>query len=43
MYLKKDFWKKIVDNFPDDMELDKNLLTYFEDINDLEDIISKLN
>ena len=43
MYLKKNFWKEIIDNFPDNMELDKKLINYFESIEDLEEVISKLN
>ena len=43
IYLKKDFWKEIIDNLPENMELDKQFINYFESIEDLEEIISKLN
>ena len=43
IYLKKDFWKEIIDNLPENMELDKQFLNYFDSIEDLEEIISKLN
>ena len=43
MYLKKDFWKEIIDNLPENMELNKEFINYFESIEDLEKIISKLN
>jgi len=43
IYLKKDYWKEIIDNLPENMELDKQFLNYFESIEDLEEIISKLN
>jgi hypothetical protein len=41
--LKKDFWKEIIDNLPENMELDKQFIIYFESIEDLEEIVSKLN
>ena len=43
IYLKKDYWKEIIDNLPENMELDKQFINYFESIEDLEEIISKLN
>ena len=43
MYLKKDFWEEIIDNLPENMELNKEFINYFESIEDLEKIISKLN
>ena len=43
IFLKKDYWKKIVDEFPNNMELNKEFLNYFEDIAQLEMFVSKLN
>ena len=43
IFLKKDYWKKIVDEFPNNMELNKEFLNYFEDIAQLEMYVSKLN
>ena len=43
IYLKKDFWEKIINNLPENMELDKKFLSYFENIEDLEKIVSKLD
>ena len=43
VFLKKDFWKDIVDNLPENMELDKKLFSYFENIEELEEFISELN
>ena len=43
VFLKKDFWKGIVDNLPENMELDKKLFNYFENIEELEEFISELN
>jgi acyl-CoA thioesterase len=43
IFLKKDYWKKIVDEFPNNMELNKEFLNYFEDIAQLEKLVSKLN
>ena len=41
--LKKDFWKKIIDNFPKNMELENNFLSYYESVEDLGELINKLN
>tara|TARA_B100000941_G_scaffold178578_1_gene127948 strand:- start:844 stop:1395 length:552 start_codon:yes stop_codon:yes gene_type:complete len=43
IFLKKDFWKKIVDELPNNMELNKEFLNYFENIDELEMYISELN
>ena len=43
IFLKKDYWKKIVDEFPNNMELNKEFLNYFEDIAQLDMFVSKLN
>lgn len=41
--LKKDFWKKIIDDFPKNMELENNFLSYYESVQDLGELINKLN
>jgi hypothetical protein len=41
--LKKDFWEKIIDNFPKNMELENNFLSYYERVEDLGELINKLN
>jgi hypothetical protein len=41
--LKKDFWKEIIDNFPKNMELENNFVSYYESVEDLGELINKLN
>ena len=41
--LKKDFWKKIIDNFPKNMELENNFVSYYKSVEDLEELINKLD
>ena len=43
IFLKKDYWKDIIDNMPKDMELSNNFLKYYENVGDLEKFIEKLD
>jgi predicted Rossmann-fold nucleotide-binding protein len=43
IFLKKDYWKEIIDNMPKDMELSNNFLEYYENVEDLEKFIEKLD
>jgi uncharacterized protein (TIGR00725 family) len=43
IFLKKDYWKEIIDNMPEDMELSNNFLEYYENVEDLEKFIEKLD
>ena len=43
IFLKKDYWKEIIDNMPKDMELSNNFLEYYENVGDLEKFIEKLD
>ena len=43
IFLKKDYWKGIIDNMPEDMELSNNFLEYYENVEDLEKFIEKLD
>tara|TARA_B100001248_G_scaffold132631_1_gene99626 strand:+ start:968 stop:1519 length:552 start_codon:yes stop_codon:yes gene_type:complete len=43
IFLKKDYWKDIIDNMPKDMELSNNFLEYYENVWDLEKFIKKLD
>ena len=43
IFLKKDYWKEIIDNMPEDMELSNNFLKYYENVGDLEKFIEKLD
>ena len=43
IFLKKDYWKDIIDNMPEDMELSNNFLEYYENVEDLEKFIEKLD
>ena len=43
IFLKKDYWKDIIDNMPEDMELSNNFLKYYENVGDLEKFIEKLD
>ena len=43
IFLKKDFWKKIIDNMPKDMELNDVFFKYFESVEELKEFLQKLN
>ena len=43
IFLKKDYWKNIIDNMPRDMELDSNFLKYYKNVEELEKFIEKLD
>ena len=43
IFLKKDFWKKIIDNMPKDMELNDGFFKYFESVEELKKLLQKLN
>jgi len=43
IFLKKNYWIEIIDNMPEDMELSNNFLEYYENIEDLEKFIKKLD
>ena len=43
IFLKKDYWKEIIDNMPEDMELSNNFFEYYENVEDLEKFIEKLD
>ena len=43
IFLKKDFWKKIIDNMPKDMELNDGFFKYFESVEELKKFLQKLN
>ena len=43
IFLKKDYWKEIIDNMPEDMELSNNFFEYYENDEDLEKFIEKLD
>ena len=43
IFLKKKYWKEIIDNMPRDMELDSNFLKYYKNVEELEKFIEKLD
>tara|TARA_B100000945_G_C20362540_1_gene587900 strand:+ start:567 stop:1118 length:552 start_codon:yes stop_codon:yes gene_type:complete len=43
IFLKKDYWGKIIENMPGDMELSDNFFKYYENVEELEKFIEKLN
>ena len=43
IFLKKKYWKEIIDNMPKDMELNSNFFEYYKNVEELEKFIEKLD
>ena len=43
IFLKKGYWKEIIDNMPRDMELNNNFFEYYRNVEELKKFIEKLN